>query len=200
MRKGLKIPPKPFVLPLTLLAFAIVAFAYSKYRPASPHLPIIISSFSSPPTIAGRASIIDGDTIDIHGTRIRLFGIDAPESRQSCTAATGKPFRCGQQAALALSNKIGSRPVECRRKDTDRYDRMVAICMVAGEDVGAWLVTQGWAIAYRYYSTDYVQQEQAAANAKRGMWQGEFESPWDWRHDHPRPARDEGFRYPPRSN
>jgi endonuclease YncB( thermonuclease family) len=134
--------------------------------------------------LSGRASVIDGDTIEIHGTRIRLFGIDAPESRQSCTAQD-KAYRCGQQAAFALSNKIGSQAVECQPKDQDRYGRIVAVCQVGGEDINAWMVAQGWALAYRYYSSDYVSQEQDASRSKIGVWQGDFEPPWDWRHRHP---------------
>jgi len=131
-------------------------------------------------TIAGQASVVDGDTIEIHGTRIRLFGIDAPEGGQTCNAQ-GKPYRCGQKAAFALSDKMGGKTVECRPKDRDRYGRVVAVCLVDGEDINGWMVAQGWALAYRYYSLDYVRQEQHAESAKAGMWHGQFVPPWDWR-------------------
>lgn len=131
-------------------------------------------------TITGNASVIDGDTIEIHGTRIRLFGIDAPESGQSCSAQ-GKNFRCGQRAALALADEIGNQVVNCQVKDRDRYGRVVAVCLAGGEDINAWMVANGWALAYRNYSHDYVSQEERAAGSKIGMWQGEFVPPWDWR-------------------
>jgi endonuclease YncB( thermonuclease family) len=135
---------------------------------------------SSAQTIAGQASVIDGDTIEIHGTRIRLFGIDAPEGGQTCMAQ-GKAFACGRRAAFALADKIGRQVVECQPKDRDRYGRVVAVCRVGGEDVNGWMVAQGWALAYRRYSLDYVSQEQRAQSSKAGMWQGQFQPPWDWR-------------------
>jgi len=112
--------------------------------------------------LAGRASIIDGDTIEIHGQHIRLFGIDALESRQLCEAG-GYEYRCGQLAALALADEIGQRTVACEPRDTDRYGRVVAVCRAGGEDLGAWLVSEGWALAYRHYSGDYIDEEDDGA-------------------------------------
>jgi endonuclease YncB( thermonuclease family) len=164
---------------------AIGSFALIFYLLSSPRPIALAPNLFEPETIAGRASVIDGDTIEIHGTRIRLFGIDAPESDQDCLVG-GHPTRCGQRAALALADEINNRPVTCDSKDRDSYGRVVAICRVAGEDLNAWMVAQGWALAYRQYSTDYVTQERQAAASKRGIWQGEFVSPWDWRRDHAR--------------
>lgn len=130
--------------------------------------------------IAGTATVIDGDTIEIHGTRIRLHGIDAPESRQSCRRAD-RAWRCGQQAALAVSDFIGRRTVRCDPRDRDRYGRVVAVCYVAGVDLNAWMVRQGWALAYRRYSRDYVPAEAEAAHDRAGIWAGSFISPWEWR-------------------
>jgi endonuclease YncB( thermonuclease family) len=131
--------------------------------------------------LAGRASVIDGDTLEIRGTRIRFHGVDAPESAQTCQNTDGKSYRCGQQAALALSDRIGSATVSCEQKDVDRYNRIVAVCSVKGENLNAWLVEQGYAVAYRQYSTAYVGQEDEAKKAKRGVWAGSFTLPWDWR-------------------
>jgi endonuclease YncB( thermonuclease family) len=130
--------------------------------------------------LTGQASVIDGDTLEIHGQRIRLFGIDAPESRQTCEAA-GQTYRCGQQAALALANRIGQLTVACEPRDTDRYGRIVAICRAGAEDLNGWMVAQGWALAYRQYSAAYVGRENAAHAAGLGIWRGAFTAPWDWR-------------------
>jgi endonuclease YncB( thermonuclease family) len=131
--------------------------------------------------IIGQASVIDGDTIEIHGKRIRFHGIDAPESRQLCNDAAGKPYRCGQRAALALSDKIGRGTVSCEPRDKDRYGRIVAVCRIGSVDLNSWLVAQGLAIAYRRYSHDYISLEAAARKAKRGVWAGSFIEPAAWR-------------------
>ena len=138
------------------------------------------SAFAAEPII-GRASVTDGDTVVIHGTRVRLFGIDAPESAQSCEDAAGRDYRCGQRAALALADRIGESPITCEPRDTDRYGRTVAVCRKDGEDLNAWMVEQGYAVAFRRYSTAYGSQEGAARAAKRGLWAGTFEDPSEYR-------------------
>ncbi len=131
--------------------------------------------------IVGQASAIDGDTIEIHGQRIRLFGIDAPEGGQRCNDAKSKSYRCGQRAAMALFNKIGRQSVACEPRDKDRYGRVVAVCRAGGVDLNGWLVAEGLAIAYRRFSNAYVLQEAAARSGKRGLWAGAFMLPEEWR-------------------
>ncbi len=130
--------------------------------------------------VAGTASVIDGDTIEVHDQRIRLHGIDAPESRQLCRL-DGKPWQCGKDAANALAEKIARRPVTCEDLGRDRYKRIIGRCTVAGEDLGEWMVQQGLALAYRRYSLDYVDEEADAQAARRGIWASEFVKPWEWR-------------------
>lgn len=129
----------------------------------------------------GRASVIDGDTLEIQGERIRLYGIDAPESAQTCLDANGRTYRCGQRAAFALSDKVGARPVLCEPTGKDRYGRIVARCSLAGEDLQAWMVRNGHALAFLRYSKAYRTHEAEAKASGVGMWTGSFEAPWDWR-------------------
>jgi endonuclease YncB( thermonuclease family) len=111
---------------------------------------ILIALLFSFPTnaqaqLAGTASAIDGDTIEVHGTRIQLHGIDAPESRQECQRPNCTTWRCGQQAALALSDHIGKRPVTCKPFDRDRYGRVGATCSLSNGELNRWMVANGWA-------------------------------------------------------
>ncbi len=131
-------------------------------------------------TLSGSARVVDGDTLDVGGTRVRLHGIDAPESGQRCRSA-GQAWACGREASRALAAFIGSRAVACHERDRDRYGRVVAVCRLDGRNMNAWMVAQGWALAYRRYSLDYVQAEAAARAARRGVWRGEVVAPWDWR-------------------
>lgn len=130
--------------------------------------------------LVGQASVIDGDTLEIHGKRIRLHGIDSPESSQTCIRA-GQAWRCGAAAANALDEWIARRVVACQTLDIDRYGRSIARCSVAGADIGAWMVANGWAMAYRQYSKDYVPAEMAARLSGRNIWSGQMQAPWDYR-------------------
>jgi endonuclease YncB( thermonuclease family) len=127
--------------------------------------------------IVGRASVIDGDTLEVRSTRIRLHGIDAPESAQVCKDAASKDYRCGQAAALALSDHIGKRLVTCDPRDTDRYGRVVAVCLAEAEDLNDWMVRQGHAIAKRCYAEDYANAELTAKALRQGIWAGIFQEP-----------------------
>lgn len=119
--------------------------------------------------LRGMARVIDGDTLEIAGTTVRLHGIDAPEADQTCDG-DGRPWPCGEWAGDELRRMIGGDTVECARIDTDRYGRTVARCTVGRHDLGGVLVEAGAAFAYRRYSLDYVAQERAAQSARRGLW------------------------------
>ena len=145
---------------------------------------LLLATSAHAQTITGRASVIDGDTLEIHGQRIRLHAIDAPESGQTCADANGKPWRCGTAAARAMDDLAGGETLACDPRDVDRYGRIVAVCFAGDTDVGGALVRSGLALAYRKYGLDYAGQEHAAQQEKRGLWAGRFEWPWEWRKSH----------------
>ena len=141
---------------------------------------IVASPALAAPEITGQATVIDGDTIEIHGQRIRLDGIDAPETRQLCRDAAGKDYRCGQRAALAIADWIGRRVVAC--EPTGRsWGRIVAICRAGGEDLGLWIAGNGWGLPDPRYSQRYQPAVDRARAAGVGIWAGVFIEPWRWR-------------------
>ena len=131
--------------------------------------------------LVGRASVIDGDTFKIDNISIRLHGIDAPESDQSCQKADGKSYRCGQVATRRMVQYTKGKNVTCNVNGEDRYKRLIAVCYADNQDLNALLVSDGLALAYRQYSKKYVNAERTAKLNKVGLWQGNFVEPWDWR-------------------
>lgn len=141
---------------------------------------IIAPAGTSAGELAGQPRVIDGDTLEVAGAKVRLFGIDAPERDQSCQWPN-KVIPCGQLAAAALTDLVTGAAVTCRTREKDRYGRWVAVCYADGFDIGRNMVHTGWALAYRRYSMDYLDTEDQAREAKRGMWRGKFTAPWEWR-------------------
>ena len=119
--------------------------------------------------LEGQASVIDGDTLEIHGTRIRIFGIDAPESDQLCRNEESEFYRCGQKASNALFDFIARRPVECIEVDRDRYGRAVSVCTVAGIDLAGWMVGNGHALDWPKYSKGNYAAAQVVAILTRSV-------------------------------
>lgn len=135
-------------------------------------------------SLKGRASVIDGDTIEIAGQRIRFNGIDAPESAQRCQSSSRKAYACGRDAAKALDVFLAaSRPVTCQFVEWDQYGRFVGNCVRAdGRSVQEWVVANGHALDWPRYSNGAFAAQEASAKASRlGIWQGDFQKPWDWR-------------------
>jgi endonuclease YncB( thermonuclease family) len=95
----------------------------------------LVSSSAHAETIAGRASVIDADTLQINGERIRILDIDAPEKDQFCQQAVGDvTWECGVEATFALIDWIGEADVVCETDRLDRYKRHLARCTVEGEE------------------------------------------------------------------
>jgi len=127
--------------------------------------------------IAGPLRVVDGDSFAIGDARLRLFGVDAPEAAQTCTARDGQDWACGGWVTDQVRLDYEGAWADCTTLDTDRYDRAVVRCTVAGDDLGRALVQAGLATAYRDYSWDYDLDEKAAQLAGVGIWSGTFENP-----------------------
>jgi len=135
--------------------------------------------------ITGSALVTDGDTVVIRGQRIRLEGIDAPETDQICMDSEQRRFACGLQARDALRRFIGDGPITCTGDELDRYGRRLMVCVVGDLEINAAMVESGWALAFVRYSDRYLEQERLARNHSNGLWAGAFIAPWDWRHRGP---------------
>ncbi len=125
--------------------------------------------------------IIDGDTIILNSEKIRFYGIDTPEKKQKCKDRNGLSYPCGEFATNELKKIISSGQLFCKKRATDRYGRSISICYVNGVDINSLMVKNGWALAYRKYSRDYIDEENEAKDKKVGMWAGKFIAPWRWR-------------------
>jgi len=133
---------------------------------------------------SGGYEVVDGDSLRRGETDIRLHGIDAPEYRQVCSDRAGHDYACGKEAAAALRTLMRSGIVACASFETDRYGRAVASCKAGDLDINGEMVRLGWAVAYRRHSIAYLGEEAEARAARRGMWQGRFDNPQDWRDKH----------------
>ena len=131
--------------------------------------------------LAGRARVVDGDSLVVEAIRIRLHGIDAPELQQHCHGQRRVPMACGEMARSALRGLIASNTVHCVPETRDRYHRIVAVCRVGELDLGREMVRLGWARAFLQYSDRYLAQESDARAAGRGLWGGTWDPPAEWR-------------------
>lgn len=145
-------------------------------------LALLLIFFGAPAVAApnGTVRVIDADTIDVGGIRVRLFGIDAPEMGQPCSA-NGREWDCGAWTRNAVANRFEGTFARCQKRDIDRYGRVVAQCRVNGQDMGQLIVYSGMAWAFRRYSDTYDLDEKAAAVAERGLWAVEVDLPSDYR-------------------
>ena len=140
-------------------------------------------------SISGYAKITDGDTIKIDTFKIRLDGIDAPEKKQLCKRpyltififTFFEDYTCGLKSTEALIKKINNQKITCKISDIDYFKRLIGECYKRKINLNAWLVSNGHAVAFRKYSKKYVPEEILAKQEKKGIWQGKFDMPWDYR-------------------
>jgi endonuclease YncB( thermonuclease family) len=145
-------------------------------------------AFAPPPPavslgmIRGPAEVVDGDTLDIGGWRIRLHGIDAPERDQPCLRGSRR-WDCSAASAQALERLIGNAEVVCLPVDPPSFRRIVGRCWVGGTEIGGWMVWAGWAVVSDRYNrvAEYYRFQAEARAERRGLWSSRFMHPDDWR-------------------
>lgn len=160
-------------------------------------LPLLVLAFpvaAAAQAVSGPASVIDGDSLTVSGVEVRLFGIDAPEGKQTCERE-GKAWACGEAAAQQLRDLVDGKPVYCRGQGKDTYGRVLAVCSAGYDELNKTMVEQGWATAFRKYSDAYVAPETRARQARIGIWTSTFVSPEDYRAaDRPPEAAEQSTR------
>ena len=129
----------------------------------------------------GEARAIDGDSIEIGDKEFRLQGIDAPEYRQTCKDERGKAWACGKEARRVLAGLMGRGKVACASSRLDRYGRHLATCKAGEVNLNREMLRLGFAVTYLDPGLVLLQAEAQAKAARRGLWQGEFEKPSEWR-------------------
>ncbi|WP_120717344.1 thermonuclease family protein [Tsuneonella amylolytica] len=148
-------------------------------------------------TVVGQAGVVDGDTLRVGETTIRLFGIDAPEGRQTCSRE-GREWPCGEAATGKLRSMIEGKTVVCRGRGFDQFGRTVAVCEAGGVELNRALIAYGWATAFQAYSQDYLADETRAKTARLGIWDSTFLLPADYRRTRAELVEQmHGYRAPP---
>lgn len=133
------------------------------------------------PVVYGSVRVINADTFEMYGSYFRLFGVDAPESNQTCADRQGRSYNCGREAARWLRNWIEDNELECHVIKQDTKGNMIGTCAYGQYDIGAALVNAGWAVADTKYTDAYYPYEIQAQENRRGLWKGTFYRPADWR-------------------
>ncbi len=182
----------PWGIPAFVLLCAGIWLAYLAFTSPSGLVDRVVQSESSRPAEWERAEpdttqrlgnpvrVIDGDSLSMGSTRIRLEGVDAPELDQLCWR-DGTPWECGQRALAELKGLVQGREVRCNPAGKDRYGRLLAKCYADSTEIQQWMVSNGWALAYAEYSSEYVAAERIAREARLGIWDSDFLKPSEHR-------------------
>lgn len=132
------------------------------------------------PSTSGISRVVSGDTLTLNGRVIKFFGVAAPDISQTCADASGRGYKCGQQAISWLSGWLADNEVRCHILNEDERGVLTAVCMLGPYDIGAALINAGWAVADTRQTQVYLPYQNQALSNKRGLWQGNFYMPWDW--------------------
>lgn len=141
----------------------------------------LLSALPVQAEVTGTVRVINANTLEMQGQYIRLHGVDALDLSQNCKNKGGRLWPCGRQSALALQQAIGGAPLRCEPMNRNYSGQIVAVCKKSGDDINAWMVARGWALADKSTSYDYLGAEQSAQSAGAGIWSSEFVKPAEWR-------------------
>ena len=133
------------------------------------------------PAMSGSSRVIKGDTLTLNSRVVKLFGVASPEISQTCADSSGRGYKCGQQAISWLSGWLADHEVKCHIINEDERGILTGVCMLGPYDIGAALINAGWAVADLKQTQIYIPYQNQALSNKRGLWQGEFYMPWDWK-------------------
>ena len=137
---------------------------------------------------SGKTSVLDGDSLKVGGKEVRLFGLDAPEYRQTCFDERNEEYNCGQVSRVFLENLAGGKDVKCIYAEKDKYDRFLSKCFIGEISINEELVKNGMAVIYNFAesSEEMNKLEMQAKEKKLGIWKGTFQLPKEYRKSHPR--------------
>jgi len=162
-----------------LIVVLVVAFVYQQTYGAADYYPYQTRTYAQ-----HESFVKDGDSFVLKGDHIRLWGIDAVELYQNCEDKSTTVYPCGQLAKNYMKALFDPNHMACTEVDRQDTGRIIATCLINGDDLGQMIVEAGWAQDYTYYSKGhYSAEEERAKSDKRGIWQGAFISPRDWRRD-----------------
>ena len=148
---------------------------------------ILIFLFTYEDVKSQEVKVIDGDTINVHGLRVRFSGIDAPESNYKSKEQTclinENVIPCGEISKKFLIDLINNEQVTCKKnKKRDPYNRILGECFINGESISRIMVKNGYAFDYPKYSKEkFAKEQKYAKENKLGLWSANFNFPWDFR-------------------
>jgi len=174
---------------LFLVVFCAVLFVVStKPAVSQNHFPRIKSHLVFKQQFSGIAKVIDGDSIIVDDREVRIFGIDAPEYRQSCFDGKNREYSCGKASRNFLYDLVNGKKVTCHYAQKDKYNRFLGKCEIGALSINQEIIRNGMGVIYNFSESDDVMDalEAKAKEQKLGIWQGAFQLPKEYRKANPR--------------
>lgn len=142
-----------------MLSFLFVAFAGMATVPSA----------VADPEISSFAFVQEDGSMKVAGELIHLYGIYIPPTDQTCYTFI-RPVPCGTRASLALDFKISGDFVHCIPRATNPDGSITASCSAGNEDLSAWMLQKGWAVALPDAPFEYLAMQKIAQSRGLGIW------------------------------